>query len=272
MITRSNLHSHSLFSDGADSMEDMVHSAIRKGFVSLGFSEHAWAEYDPDYCIKRGDIPAYFEEFNRLKKQYDGQIELYIGIESDYYNPAPKESLDFVIGSVHYLRDETGKYHTIDYKTVLFESALQEVAGGDIRVLVNRYYAAVSDFAETYRPDIIGHLDLIAKLNENSRYFNEQSDWYRQAVSAAVERIVAAGCIVEVNTGAIFRGYRDVPYPTAEILALLRELEAPVIVSSDAHTAESLDYWFEEAEELLRETGYRFVKQLAGGRFVDVEL
>ena len=34
----SNMHQHSVFSDGASTMEDIVQAAIRKNFVSLGFA------------------------------------------------------------------------------------------------------------------------------------------------------------------------------------------------------------------------------------------
>ena len=36
-----NLHTHTLFCDGRDTPEDMVLSAIEKGFSVLGFSGHS---------------------------------------------------------------------------------------------------------------------------------------------------------------------------------------------------------------------------------------
>lgn len=273
MMSRSDIHCHSAFSDGSDTMEDMVLAAIDRGFASIGFSEHGWASYDFECCIKKENIPAYFAEADRLRRKYAGKIELYAGFESDYFFPAPKEGQDFSIGSVHYLYDgAAGAYYTVDYRPEMFEAARDRIAGGDVRRMVEIYYGQVADMAETYRPDIIGHLDLISKLNAGNRYFDETGAWYREIVAAACKRIAAAGCIVEINSGGVCRGYRDRPYPARWILELLRGLGAPVILASDAHSAEALGFWFDRSAELLRDIGYGSVKQLVGGRFVDVAL
>lgn len=271
MPIRSNLHTHSQFSDGKAAAEEFVLLAIQKGFVSLGFSEHGYAPYDPECCIKKANIPLYLAEMVRLKNKYSGVIELYTGFESDYFCPADK--LDFSIGSVHYLKDEeTEKYYAVDYRPQLFEQALHHVAGGDIRALVQLYYSQVADMAEQYRPDILGHLDLITRLNGQGRYFDPDSGWYNGIVAQTTERIAKTGCIVEVNTGGIYRGGLSQPYPSASILAQLRELAVPVTISSDAHEPAGLDFYFAEAATLLKKTGYTAVKQLQGGKFVDVEL
>jgi histidinol-phosphatase (PHP family) len=255
-------------------MEEMVLAAIDKGFAYLGFSEHGYTDYDGECCIKRENIPAYFTEARRLKVAYADKIELYAGFENDYYETYPKAEQDFTIGSVHYLRDEIGYQNifTIDYTHSQFEGALNETAGGDIRQLVAKYYDMIAGLAESYRPDIIGHLDLIIKLNADGRYFDENSDWYRSVVTTCCKRIAATDCIVELNTGGIRRGYRTEPYPAKWTLELLRDLHVPVTISSDAHSADALDFWFDEAEQLLRNCGFKSVRQLERGRWIDVEL
>ena len=37
----SNLHTHSTFSDGKNTPEEIVLSAIEKNFLSIGFSDHS---------------------------------------------------------------------------------------------------------------------------------------------------------------------------------------------------------------------------------------
>lgn len=266
-------HCHSTFSDGDNSMEEMVLAAIGKGFVSIGFSEHGWASYDFDCCIKQENIPAYFAEAARLRERYRDQIEIYAGFESDYFFPAPKEEQDFTVGSVHYIRDTaTDSYYNVDYTHDMLEAARDKVAGGDVRALIALYFDQVGDMAETYQPDILGHLDLITKLNGESRYFDENRDWYRRIVSDTCDRVAATGCIVELNTGGMFRGYRQQPYPSPWLLERLQVLGVPVTINSDSHAVESINFWFDEAVALLRRTGFRSVKQLRGGSFIDVEL
>lgn len=272
-MIRQNLHTHSSFSDGASSPEELALSAIDKGFTGLGFSEHAYTPYDTDCCIKESKIPEYLAEIARLKQKYKGRFEIFVGFECDSYYNTPKDGLDFTIGSSHYIFDEKNAENlTIDYKPEIFERVLKNVAGGDIKRLLEIYYGNVTEFALEYKPNIIGHLDLVKKLNVNKRYFDPKSAWYGRMLGDVCEKIAGSGCIVEVNTGGISRGYIDEPYPSAEILACLYDLNVPVTVSSDAHDISGLDCWFDEAERLLKKIGYKSVKQLTSTGFADKEI
>lgn len=272
MIPLSNLHSHSQFSDGAHTLEEMVQAAIAKNFVSFGFSEHAWTPYDADCCIKAEDIPLYLVETARLKIKYQDMIEIYTGFEVDAYYDTPKTGLDFTIGSVHYLRSQAGEYFTIDYLPHHLESAREQVASGNIRTLVEQYYDLLVCFADRYHPDMIGHLDLITKLNSHGRYFDESSDWYQNLMHQTAERIAATGCLVEVNTGGMFRGYKDVPYPSPSFLNLLHAYRVPLTISSDAHATDGIDYYFSETAALLQEIGYRTIWQMHKGTWTEIAL
>lgn len=269
---RGNLHCHSRFSDGADSLEDMVLAAIDKGLTTLGFSEHAWNSYDVDCRIDRQEFPRYLQEIERLRQKYHSQITLYAGLEVDALEPNSKQGLDYTIGSLHYLRDAAGAYHCIDHLPAMLETARDRVAGGDMQRLVEEYYAVFLDFLAAYRPSIVGHIDLITKLNGDGVYFDETSAWYRALLARVAERLGALAIPVEVNTGGILRGYRREPYPSRAFLHLLHKQEVPVLLASDAHSADALDFWFTEAEALLCEVGYRTVKQLHDGHWVDVVL
>ena len=270
---RSNLHTHTTYSDGTSTMEECVQAALEKGFVSLGFSDHAYAPYDGDCCIKEADVPRYFREFAALREKYAGSIRLCLGWENDYYHPAGREGVDFLIGSAHYLADSrTGKYHCIDHLPAMLAEALEAVAFGDMRNLVERYYTVVEDIALRQKPDILGHVDLITKLNRDSRYFNAESGWYRSLLERAASAIARSGCIVEINTGSMARGYTDRPFPSPALLRMLCQKGVPVTISSDAHSAKDLDYGFGEMAELAKEVGYTSTRQLLEGAFRDVPL
>lgn len=272
-MIKQNLHTHTSFSDGLNSMEEMVLAAIGKGFESLGFSEHAYAPYDEGFCIKKEKIPEYHMEFDRLKQKYSGQIELFLGFECDGNYDTPKDGLDYTIGSMHYAFDEsTGEYLAVDYKHEHFRQAVQNIAGGEVSVFLEYYYDSLARFLTEYKPDIAGHMDLIKKLNKDNRYFDPESSWYKRIVKGAAEKIAETGCIVEVNTGGIFRGNASEPYPSPDILSRLFEMRVPVTVSSDSHSVDSLDFWFGEAVRLLKKTGYRSIKQLTADGFVDIEI
>jgi hypothetical protein len=98
----SNLHTHTTFCDGINAPEQMVKKAIEKGFVSLGFSGHAYTAFELTSCMK--DEQGYIDEISRLKKAYEGQIEIYLGTEEDAFAPVDRSKYEYIIGSSHFLR------------------------------------------------------------------------------------------------------------------------------------------------------------------------
>ena len=47
----SNFHTHSVFCDGDNTLEEIATSAIEKGFTALGFSGHGFTPFDTRYCM-----------------------------------------------------------------------------------------------------------------------------------------------------------------------------------------------------------------------------
>ena len=73
--------------------------------------------------------------------------------------------------------------------------------------------------------------------------------------------------IFEVNTGAISRGYRTSPYPQENLLYILKKNNGKVILSSDSHSIDTLDFYFTDAEKILRDVGFDHVYELDKGMF-----
>jgi len=273
----SNLHTHTTYSDGKNTPEEYVIAAINAGLGSFGFSDHAYVPNDIGFSMKAGVFPDYLNELNRLKKKYSGQLEIYIGLEGDASHMPSREGLDYLIGSVHYLFDEvTGTYHSVDYMPDDPRDAVSDirdkVSGGDIRKTVELYYEAVIDLVSRHKFDILGHIDLIVKRNEIEKYFDSTSDWYLRATARAVEAVKASGCILEVNTGAVNRGFTSHPYPEKHVLSQVFAAGIPVTISSDAHSVENIISNFALAASVVRAAGYRSIIQRQNGKLVETGL
>ena len=80
-----DLHIHSTFSDGKNTIEEIVLKAIENGFDVIGISDHSYTVFDESYCIKKDSISNYLEEINILKDKYRDKICIYAGIEQDFY-------------------------------------------------------------------------------------------------------------------------------------------------------------------------------------------
>jgi len=274
---KGNFHTHSRFCDGVGEPDEYVTLAVRKGFQALGFSGHAPLPYPNDWTMKAEQVPVYLEQVNRLKRENEGAIRIYTGLEIDYFpednwDILKKYRLDYIIGSVHCIVDyQRNICHGIDGSREEFEAALA-LFQGDIRRFAGNYYDRIARMAREMKPDIIGHFDIFKKNNADGHYFSETDDWYIKLVKQALAAIAASGRILEINTGGRLRGYIPDFYPSRWILGECRKLEIPVILSSDAHQPENLDGYFEEARLLLKEAGYLQQRVLHGNEWIDVAL
>ena len=274
----SNAHTHTTFCDGKSTPEEQVLSAISKGFVSLGITGHAFTAFDLSYCMKLEEYPAYLGELERLKKLYGDRLDLVIGMEQDLYRvispvdfqlppSASKEELPirYRIASVHYIRDEQNdRYYEVDLSADELEACKNEMFGGDGLKMAERFYQESVRNAFEGQGDILGHFDLIRKLN-NGRFFDEESPEYQKIALDALEEAAEAGVPFEVNTSGFRYGAQNAPYPAIFLLRRLAQRKIPIILSSDCHLASQLDFQFERTEELLRELGFDSVLELDGG-------
>lgn len=256
-----DLHMHTVFSDGADTPEEMIEAALKKCVSVIGISDHSYTFFDESYCMQKDRITEYKQILNDLKCKCPEGITILSGIEQDFYSDEPTDEYDYVIGSVHYVRIpaecreplQVPKgcfacqgfiYIPVDETPEILKAASDLFFDGDIMSLAELYYSTVSDIFEQTGADIIGHFDLISKFNEEESLFSFDDPRYIAAWKAAVEKLVAQDVLFEINTGAIAKGYRTCPYPSAEIREFITSCGGRFILSSDAHRAEQIAYGF----------------------------
>ena len=127
-------HTHSTYSDGRNSLAEMIEQAISLGWDEIGFSDHLivhkdikksanWAVFQTHYAsyIYRdnfAEAKEYFKlykaEINSLRKKYP--IKIYIGAEVDYFTYdgwldefidfRNELDLDYYVSGNHYLIDD----------------------------------------------------------------------------------------------------------------------------------------------------------------------
>lgn len=275
-MIRQNLHTHCTYCDGKNTLEEMVLAAIDKGFSSLGFSSHCFSNLSYDECgIKTAaDYEAYLSEVEALKQKYKNQISIYRGIElesriKDELYPNPDPRLDYSIGSIHWFYLDS-RHWEVDYKAEILLQA-KETFGG-FRPLIESYYNEVIEFAKHSSYSITGHIDLVTKFSELNSFGFENESWYRDAALSAAESVVKCGKLVEVNTGAISRGYRTTPYPDPFILKRLAELNAPIIVTTDCHSANNIDIKYDETVSMLSSYGFTHLYYLTDSGFKGIKI
>lgn len=270
MIPGSNLHTHTNFSDGVNTPEEMVKTAIAKGFHTLGFSEHGYAKHDR-FSMKPEVEPVYRDEIRRLKEKYRDQINILLGYEHDHFSPLNVSEYDYFIESVHAIPCQ-GEMVIVDESRDYLLNAMKEYFGGDPYAMCREYFRTVSQSCVNNNALIIGHIELIMKFNENRDIFNDEDPVYLKYAYEMLDTVIKSGMLVEVNTGAISRGYRKEPYPGRCILRKLREMGGRVIITSDCHNADWLDCGFEQSVGIIRECGYETAWMMQGKDLVEYKL
>jgi len=257
-----NLHTHTRYCDGKDDPEDMVLAAIDMGFRVLGFSSHAYAAYDTDVCMTQSDTLKYRQQILELREKYKDQISIRLGIELDQYAEPDGYPYDYIIGSTHYLFKD-GEYLPVDDTEEKMIKAVSDHFDGDFRKYIEYYYHEEANVLAKTGADIVGHFDLVTKFNEGNKFFDEHATWYKKAALRALAQVTRPYSvssdnvgntntdrhlvqpIVEINTGAMAKGYRTRPYPDQFLLDEIERLNCPVILSSDCHDRTKLNYGFD---------------------------
>lgn len=260
----SNLHTHSTYCDGKNTLEEMVLSAIKKGFCSLGFSGHGFTISDNSYCMK--DTAGYIREVKYLREKYKKDIEIYLGVEEDALQPANRDDFDYIIGSNHYYIIG-GKQYDIDSAPENLKNAL-ELLNGDALSLADNYFSRFCEYIKLRKPDIIGHFDLLTKFDENENSIFLNNPEYHKLAEKYLYEALTADCMFEVNTGAISCGWRTTPYPHENLLHILKKEGGRLVINSDSHAVDTLDCHFTETKGLLKDIGFQYTYTLYGGEFI----
>ena len=275
MILKSNAHTHTSFCDGLNTPEEIVLKAISLGFIAIGFTSHS-------NCADKGLVPEdfwldekrqeeYIKEVNRLKLKYKEKIAIYLSLEIDSLSVLPLPKLDYKLCSVHYVKGDDGIQYPVDLSPESFKEGIEKGFKNDVYYMIEKYYKAIDEMLEKFKPDICGHVDLIKIFNKGNVFFDENSDRYKNIVIPLIKKY-ASKVIFEINTNVVFKKRRTTPYPNIFILEEILKNNGKIMINSDSHTIESLNFYFEEALELCKKIGFKKISMLGLNNLEEVDL
>ena len=176
--------------------------------------------------------------------------DLALGIEADFV--AGREDrmatlleardFDYVVGSVHFLRDEAVDHPDFDvWRTRAHEP----------EAVWRRYFETLGEAARSGLFDILAHPDLVKMWGaERPRPGGDPRRFYERAMDGIAESRIA----IELSTAGLRKPVGEL-YPDRALLEMCLEAGCPVALSSDAHTPDQLGFRYEQAVELLAELG-----------------
>jgi histidinol-phosphatase (PHP family) len=179
---------------------------------------------------------------------------LKLGIEADFL-PGREDRLqnlldardwDYVVGSIHFLRDDA-----IDVHGESRWEAWDIWRGADPERVWARYFETLGEAARTGMFDILAHPDLVKVFA--GRVPVPDGD-LRRFYERAMDGIAESDVAVEVSTAGLRKPVREI-YPAPAFLEMCLEAGRPVALSSDAHLPEQLGFEYERAVKLLGDLG-----------------
>jgi histidinol-phosphatase (PHP family) len=224
--------------------------AEERGISELGVSEHVyrfeqalgvwrhpfWVRYAHD------DLDSYCAFVRE-------QTDLRLGIEADFVpgaedrmaNLLDEREFDYVIGSVHFLRDRA--VDDEDYDIWQTARSPEEVW--------RRYFETIGEAARSGLFDVLAHPDLVKVWGpERPRPPGDLRAYYELAMDGIAE----SGIAVELSTAGLRKRAGEL-YPAPAFLEMALAAGAPVALSSDAHRPEDVGADYDHALELLERLG-----------------
>jgi histidinol-phosphatase (PHP family) len=226
--------------------------ATERGITELGVAEHI---YRFTAALEIWQHPFWREFTHDDLDDYCGfvreETDLRLGIEMDFVpgredriaNVLEAREWDFVVGSVHFLRD-----HSLDTEDYSIWGA-----GESAEKIWRRYFETVAESARSGLYDIIAHPDLVKVWGKVApRPDGDLRRYYEPAVEAFAD----AGVAVELSTAG-WRKPVGEQYPSVPFLEMLVDAGCPLALSSDAHEPDQVGFEYERAVELLESLGVR---------------
>lgn len=236
MIANYHTHTHRC-NHAIGREEEYVQEALKAGMKILGWADHTPytfpGGYYSNFRMRPIQLPGYVKTIEQLREQYRGQIEMPIGLETEYY---PKHfgsllgflrdfPIDYLILGQHFIGNE---YDALYCGMVTRDKDV-------VRQYCRQSMEAMNTGCFTY----FAHPDLIHYGDDRKFYQDKMRDLCREAKSCGIP--------LEVNLLGIREGRW---YPNRWFWEMAAEVGNDVILGCDAHTPQALNH--PEAERKAR--------------------
>jgi histidinol-phosphatase (PHP family) len=226
--------------------------ASERGIAELGVSEHIYRFHQ---ALEVWQHPFWQQYAKDDLDQYCAfvrdETDLRLGIEADFVpggedrmaNLLEARDFDYVIGSVHFLRE--GAVDMDDYSVWQSGRSAEEVW--------RRYFQTIGESARSGLFDVLAHPDLVKYWGDGDR--RPDGD-LRRYYELAMDGIAESGIAVEISTAGLRKPAGEL-YPAPAFLEMAVDAGARVALSSDAHRPEDVGADYDRALAVLEQLGVR---------------
>ena len=231
---RFNYHTHTArcgHASGTD--EEYVRCAIEAGYGIIGFSDHApYRDYSRPLCYMDWDrLDEYIDSIRLLKEKYKDQIEIRIGLETEYY-PYCLEERKELREKVEYLLLGQHFSDPMSTKADYFKCNSEEE--------ILQYGKSICEALDTGLFTYLCHPDVIMSRQP------EFSDACVQIAHMIGKKCAETDIPLELNVRGMMKGKRrgiegrKCYYPNRDFWKILAQYPVRVVCGIDAHAPEDL--------------------------------
>lgn len=250
-------HVHTRLCNHAEgSMVAFIRHAIANGFAEICFLDHLTITDTPrPMTMEVAEVPLYFQALQRLKRHYRDRIAVKVGLEIEFH---PQHTGIFKQIVADFAFDIIGSsIHQLDGIDIVSGPAGSGAEHADRDFLQHRYLDYLEMMLTNDYFDVICHLDLPKKFGESlDPHFEER---LAKILSQAANRNLA----VEVNTSGFDHPAAEA-YPSAQLLAILKQAGMAVTVGSDAHRPQEIGRHFARAFDGMQAAGFTHLSLFTG--------
>lgn len=260
-------HSHTNFSDGNNTLEEMVAQAKKLGFCELGISDHLcvhknirqskswplWEQRGNSHIFKRDfkeilpDFQKHCEHIRKVSAQ--SGLKLYVGFEVDFFTYSgwfaelqdflKQLDYDYIITGNHMLFDEKCESLIDLYDMPVFfkDEVLQ-------KELLQQHFETIEKAVKSGVFKFLAHLDYVRRLGDIC-----SAEKFMPQKLKILDALQCQNIGMEIST----KGLRKINdfYPSTEILTEAAKRSIPFVISDDAHAVAELGDRFDLAEAAL---------------------
>lgn len=235
-MPKTNYHTHTtrcMHASGTD--EDFITHALEGGFTTLGYADHAPFPYQNGYVSRirmpASELEGYIASINALRDRYEGQIEVLLGLECEYW-PRYRDHILRMrdMGIEYYVLGQ----HYADSEECTTYTGLECVSDDGIK----RYAEATCNAIRTGLYLYVAHPDLMMRHRTDEQWnaaCEEAADAICQAAHEAHMPLEYNLAGLELQLNGKERGYPSKPFWN-----YVKKWNNPVILGVDAHEPEML--------------------------------
>ena len=259
-------HSGQFCNHAVSTLNEVVSLYHQQGFTWVGITEHMPPVSDeflyPEEIEAGLNAKKMYDRFadyittcRALQQEYEGQLEILVGVETDTYHdsvPFVKDLLatfnpDYIVGSVHHTNDIPIDLAATDYMRVAHEL-------GGLDALYCRYFDQQYEMIEQLQPQVVGHFDYIRLFDPDYPQRLQKPNIWRR-IQRNLAQIKALDLILDFNLSPLRKGVSE-PYISKPILMEAQAMNIAVVPGDDSHGVDSVGLNLDRGMALLQDLGF----------------